>query len=299
MTAMDQSVYDSLDYLPFGEQIAGGSGTTHKFTGKERDSESGLDNFGARYNASNLGRFMSPDPDNVSGLMNQDDPQSWNGYAYARNNPLRYTDADGQNVVVCIQGQDKCHDYTDDQYKRLLAEQNGKQGINLPDQALPHGDITCGGVKCGTANFYEPGLDPSDNFTIVGAIGAAEGAGAIIGAVRTATGVLSGLKKDTGPTPPAATANQGAYGTASRVQNLNGLSRQDADAALKARNPVKVHTTKGGYTEYKFEDGSTVWIRTNGEVVRVPAPGTAPPGSRIDPGGNLTGAHSTGEKIGP
>ena len=34
---------------------------TYKFTGKERDSESGLDNFGARYNSSNLGRFMSPD----------------------------------------------------------------------------------------------------------------------------------------------------------------------------------------------------------------------------------------------
>ena len=34
---------------------------TYKFTGKERDSESGLDNFGARYFVSSLGRFMSPD----------------------------------------------------------------------------------------------------------------------------------------------------------------------------------------------------------------------------------------------
>jgi putative transposase len=37
----------------------------YKFTGKERDSESGLDNFGARYNSSQYGRFMSPDPDDV------------------------------------------------------------------------------------------------------------------------------------------------------------------------------------------------------------------------------------------
>jgi len=36
------------------------------FTGKERDSESGLDNFGARYNSSNFGRFMSPDPINLT-----------------------------------------------------------------------------------------------------------------------------------------------------------------------------------------------------------------------------------------
>jgi RHS repeat-associated protein len=35
---------------------------SHKFTGKECDTESGLDNFGARYGASNFGRFMSPDP---------------------------------------------------------------------------------------------------------------------------------------------------------------------------------------------------------------------------------------------
>jgi len=34
---------------------------SYKFTGKERDSESGLDNFGARYMGSSLGRFMSPD----------------------------------------------------------------------------------------------------------------------------------------------------------------------------------------------------------------------------------------------
>jgi RHS repeat-associated protein len=54
---------------------------TYKFTGKERDSESGLDNFEARYNSSSMGRFMSADPENLSGLINQDDPQAWNGYA--------------------------------------------------------------------------------------------------------------------------------------------------------------------------------------------------------------------------
>jgi RHS repeat-associated protein len=37
------------------------SGNHYKFTGKERDSESGLDMFGARYYGSSLGRFMTPD----------------------------------------------------------------------------------------------------------------------------------------------------------------------------------------------------------------------------------------------
>ncbi|MGH9683129.1 MAG: RHS repeat domain-containing protein [Candidatus Acidiferrales bacterium] len=62
------------------------SGTTHKFTGKERDSESNLDNFGARYNSSQQGRFMSPDPSNLS--VDFWIPPTWNRYSYALNNPL-------------------------------------------------------------------------------------------------------------------------------------------------------------------------------------------------------------------
>jgi RHS repeat-associated protein len=66
----------------------------YKFTGKERDAESGLDNFKARYFGSSLGRFMTPDPLHV---MKQKliDPQQWNMYAYVRNNPLRFTDPTG------------------------------------------------------------------------------------------------------------------------------------------------------------------------------------------------------------
>jgi hypothetical protein len=38
---------------------------SHKFTGKDRDSESGLDNFEARYNLSGIGRLISPDLSNA------------------------------------------------------------------------------------------------------------------------------------------------------------------------------------------------------------------------------------------
>jgi RHS repeat-associated protein len=64
-----------------------------KFTGKERDSESGLDNFGARFDSSSLGRFTSPDPLLNSGRPGN--PQTWNRYAYALNNPLRIVDPTG------------------------------------------------------------------------------------------------------------------------------------------------------------------------------------------------------------
>jgi RHS repeat-associated protein len=70
----------------------------YKFTGKERDTESGLDNFGARYNASSMGRFMSADPVFMN-VMRVLDPQRLNLYAYGRNNPLTYTDPTGKDIV--------------------------------------------------------------------------------------------------------------------------------------------------------------------------------------------------------
>jgi RHS repeat-associated protein len=67
----------------------------YKFTGKERDTESGLDYFGARYYASSMGRFMSPDPILIM-RQKMTDPQQWNMYSYVRNNPLRMVDTNGK-----------------------------------------------------------------------------------------------------------------------------------------------------------------------------------------------------------
>ena len=87
--------------LPFGDwQSNSGScadASPMHFTGKERDSESGLDNFGARYDASSMGRFMSPDPDNAGARLGA--PQSWNAYSYVLNNPLKYIDPFGLDCI--------------------------------------------------------------------------------------------------------------------------------------------------------------------------------------------------------
>ena len=101
------------DYLPFGEEIpadtAGRSasllfgasdGVEQKFTGQIRDSETGMDFFLARYYASAVGRFTSPDPMNLG--ADATDPQSWNAYAYVRNNPLALVDPMG----LCHMGAD-------------------------------------------------------------------------------------------------------------------------------------------------------------------------------------------------
>lgn len=69
-----------------------------RFTGKERDAESGLDYFGARYYGSALGRFTSPD--DPSNDQDPHDPQSWNLYSYVRNNPLKNVDPFGQDCIT-------------------------------------------------------------------------------------------------------------------------------------------------------------------------------------------------------
>src|SRR5207253_5041796 len=112
------------DYMPFGEELfanQGGRTTTQgysvadnvrqKFTSKERDNETSLDYFLARYYSSTQGRFTSPDEftggphelfvstgDSKKQAIPYAEitqPQSLNKYTYVYNNPCRYTDPDG------------------------------------------------------------------------------------------------------------------------------------------------------------------------------------------------------------
>jgi RHS repeat-associated protein len=78
-------------FAPFGRELdTQSTNSNYKFTAKERDAESGLDYFGARYYGPSMGRFMSPDPMTIS--RSPGDPQTWNKYSYAFNKPLTMVD---------------------------------------------------------------------------------------------------------------------------------------------------------------------------------------------------------------
>jgi RHS repeat-associated protein len=109
------SLGQNFDYRPFGEEIGAGwagrdstfstdvypsapADPSMRFTGKERDGETGLDFFGARYFSAAQGRFTSPDWSSAPrpvpyGALG--DPQTLNLYTYVRNNPLGATDPSG------------------------------------------------------------------------------------------------------------------------------------------------------------------------------------------------------------
>jgi len=103
--------YDA-DFYPFGgEEIFTNTCTqNYKWTGKERDPETGNDDFDARYYASAYGRFLSADWSAVPvpvPYANLTNPQTLNLYAIVRDNPESYADNDGHcifgiDTAVCI-----------------------------------------------------------------------------------------------------------------------------------------------------------------------------------------------------
>ena len=83
---------EAYDYYAFGLLLPGrtfGSGTKERFTGKERDAETGWDYFGARYYNPTIARWMNVDP-------LSDKFPSWSPYNYVMNNPLMMIDPNGK-----------------------------------------------------------------------------------------------------------------------------------------------------------------------------------------------------------
>lgn len=111
----------------------------YRFTGKERDTESGNDYFGARYYASTMGRFLSPDwsahvePVPYAKL---DNPQSLNLYAYVGNNPLGRIDADG-HLTIIVPGTNNDHEKWDNsKFKQQVSKTFGENAIVLQNGGM-------------------------------------------------------------------------------------------------------------------------------------------------------------------
>jgi RHS repeat-associated protein len=117
VTDSNGTVQSLTDYLPFGEEIQSGvggrpapyypsdalavaDGVTQKFTGKERDVETGNDHFGARYFSGPQGRWTSPDRINVTNARLVSPSNTLNKYAYAASSPLKFVDRDGEDFEV-------------------------------------------------------------------------------------------------------------------------------------------------------------------------------------------------------
>ncbi len=96
------TVVEESDFYPFGGEriVVNNDPNPYKFTGKERDTETNLDYFVARYYSSGYGRFLQADLPFADQHVRE--PQSWNLYAYARGNPLVYVDPSGRACAPAL-----------------------------------------------------------------------------------------------------------------------------------------------------------------------------------------------------
>jgi RHS repeat-associated protein len=204
-----------------------------RFTGKERDSESGLDYFGARYYGSTMGRWMSPDwsrtPEGIP-YTDLSNPQSLNLYGYVLNNPLSHADADGH----CCESD--FNSFTDHpgHFTGGVTEFDGR----VVTVAGGVGKMVLGGALVGTAAL---GDEP----------GAVAGGAITFNALKTVSAALSGtVTAVSGVTDVAGAATHtdvsGAQGALSATGNLGGLVVTAATGGnLKAGDAAATITDAG------------------------------------------------------
>ena len=243
--------------MPFGEKLGAGiggrttgmgfpgssDGLRQKFTSKERDIETGLDYFGARYYASMQGRFTSVDPENAG--VDVRNPQTWNGYSYAIGNPVKYQDPDGLKVRIC--GTDEqCtsgdYDLSDEDFDKYFRH---KKDIKLKDGNIyQNGELigtyqrlSCDECLFGTALFeIERRTAPIPKATALFAgvsVAAGVTGGVVLYALQPVTVTVTTLGLETAP-QAAPAALEGV--SSATVRAFERQLEQHGRAALE-RNP--------------------------------------------------------------
>jgi len=307
------------DYLPFGEEILAGVGhrqptngyslsqsqqPRQQFTGKERDSETGLDYFEARYYGSVYGRFTSPDEfiggpdelydfadvaaDNPTFYADLIDPQSLNKYQYCYNNPLTTVDPDGHKgwkerlseaaSAVAAKVAAKVADFGDGVVRGAAASAAGALGLGTPPGAGPSSsdsNTNLFGQIVGTAIVGAVGT----NLTTTGigtlATTGETGVGAVVGVAEVTVGVASvyGAAKNGTAIFMAATAKSNSGSGQS-----GGGSQPSAGAGPNAGRTGKQGRLKELAKDDKVSSADRGWIkqdmnsiaRGNRKRVRVP-----------------------------
>jgi RHS repeat-associated protein len=202
------------------------------FTGKERDAETGLDYFGARYMSSPQGRFTSPDWSSIPQPIpyaDLRDPQTLNLYGYVRNNPLWRADLNGHGWL-----KDLWHGIVNSTYKPLATLvqhpilsaraigfaavhpiqtiQGIKSSVTVTVTGVVHGKGEDIGVALGTVGmFFIPGGEAGD--AAEGVARAGEVAEAVADAAKAAE-VADNLAKGLGAVSSGAATAERALSAA-------------------------------------------------------------------------------------
>jgi RHS repeat-associated protein len=215
-TAYNGSVYATFTSLPFGDAqttASGSDGDAYHFAGLDEEIESSTDHAQFRQYNPAQGHWMSPDP--YSGSYRWRNPQSFNRYTYALNNPL---------ALIDPLGLDYCYETTNDDGSdtTTCSYDYGGGGDGDDDGGDPGGGGGEGGGAGGGggAGNSGPGNAPSNypghSYSILFCAGdalAANGISLVLDAASIAAGELPGGASAAGLIKAAVTAGVGAVGT--------------------------------------------------------------------------------------
>jgi RHS repeat-associated protein len=162
------------DYYPFGMQMdsrcsASSADPRYKFTGQERDAETGYDDFGARYYDARLGRFLSVDryEPKFPGIS---------PFTYGANNPVLFIDMNGDSTSWNLLAGSKTHPPFSNEKQQPLGGYPGQTAAELIVAGLSKLEKLAG----------LPNLSFINNLIAGGSIGAPGAAGTVAGEVKTA-----------------------------------------------------------------------------------------------------------------
>jgi RHS repeat-associated protein len=233
-----------------------------------------------RFYSMSPGRWQSPDPNNAG--ADASDPQTWNMYAYVRNNPTKLTDQGGDDYIVCTNdelGQRTCTRVTDDAGFNEALKDPGpgvivKEGIN-GSGTIYTTDANTGQLNQeGTYQWVPP--TAQEEATVDATNTAINIALAAIGAVRAVgsfgAGILEGFAGREAEGAAAAVeevvqkAGSAVGGQEVTVAN-EGVAQQAADEFLGPGKEVIPDRTTGAFKGWKSADGTRVVIDTHQDAV--------------------------------
>lgn len=274
ITDASGGVLERFDYLPFGGDCAPNPPCaaqppdTKQFAGKDRDTDTAFDYFGARYYEAVNGRFTSVDPE-VDVQKALVEPQLWNRYTYVTNNPLRFKDPDGRQREAAL----------DRDVQALLAKQITVEEYNARIQARGIGGalgalVVAGPVawRVAVGCFLSPACQ-------AGTINAAE---SFAGAPPTPLSSLALLDEAIAVVGSGALskAGQALQSHASRGgwfagKAFAGNAAQNTAAAKEllqmfftyGKRTYGKHPEFGDVTYIRLPDGAGAWWKTNGEFI--------------------------------
>ncbi len=272
ITGPTGTLVETMTYYPYGEVKSDTPGTPvnvpYKYTGKERDSSTGLMYYEARYYDPKLGRFISAD----SIIPNVRDPQALNRYTYAGNNPFLYTDPSG-HLRLTIRLRDVGNFFKREVINFFcscyaLTTPEGRQ-LYFSAVAAVAGTYVCGPVCGGAASGAVGGLLSGRDIgrsTWMGAVAGAvtwgvgagfnvAGLGDYVVAQAFVAGAASGATHAAlgGENAWQAALIGGSIGAVSAYVQSNGVASERAQAAaVEAKTSYNLQTSPGEGSPVEF-----------------------------------------------